>query len=183
MIKLLFKREPLGGKGLTGPMSCPSPFLNPFPPPETGQNWPLYYFTLSNARRFYMSRENLWEPFSKRVNFYSIYIYTCLLYSIQIKSVYIYHFLFPDKWLCWFSQNWSFLGDCIWSTQTPCSQFGWEKCYWWSLSHWNWTRARNDSNVSANCQGVQRHVTLATFLSSFLLPSCILIVKGTICLF
>ena len=30
-------------------------------PSQTGQNWPLYYFTLSNARRFYVtSRESFW---------------------------------------------------------------------------------------------------------------------------
>ena len=69
---VLVKGDPLGGKGLTGPI-CSSPFLNLFPPRPA-----LCYFTLmSNARRFYTSRESLWvgkgyEKISQHPDFYII---------------------------------------------------------------------------------------------------------------
>ena len=52
------KIELLAEKGLTGSI-CLSLSLNPFLS-QTGQNCPFCYFTLSNAKRFYSSRESLW---------------------------------------------------------------------------------------------------------------------------
>ena len=52
---LLVKGEPLGGKGLTEPI-CPSLFLNPFPPKAAKSGH--FVILLSNARRFYSSKES-----------------------------------------------------------------------------------------------------------------------------
>ena len=52
---LLIKGEPIGGKGLTGPI-CPSLFLNPFPPIPAKTVPFVNYFTLFNARQLYLSR-------------------------------------------------------------------------------------------------------------------------------
>ena len=87
---------------------CPSLFLNPSPP-LAAKIRPfitlimLDYFTLSNARQFYWSRESLWEK-GLRLNITSI-----LPHLIEIKISYFSKlFILPQKlkvnFLWWFCQ-------------------------------------------------------------------------------